>query len=140
MSGVLHFLMFTGRLFHKVAAAFLKHLIPSFHVLLVRLIMLQTQTVETLSADTVRQVPLSTGSPLKWLKSVHQNLGFVVRGESPGCRLISTASMLEWLRNLLPHHSQGSSTGRWSRNTPRVVTARVFYILRIFFNVTLYFK
>ena len=28
--------------------------------------------------------------------------GFVVRGESPGCRLISTASMLEWLRNLLP--------------------------------------
>jgi len=33
--------------------------------------------------------------------------GFVVRGESPGCRLISTASMLEWLINLLPHHSQG---------------------------------
>jgi len=52
--------------------------------------------------------------------------GFVVRGESPGCRLISTASMLEWLRNLLPHHSQGSSTERWSRNTVRVVTARVF--------------
>ena len=50
---------------------------------------------------------------------------FVVRGESPGCRLISTASMLEWLRNLLPHHSQGSSTERWSRNTLRVVTARV---------------
>ena len=24
---------------------------------------------------------------------------FVVRGESPGCRLFSTASMLEWLRN-----------------------------------------
>ena len=56
-------------------------------------------------------------------------LGFVVRGESPGCRLISTASMLEWLRNLLPHHSQGSSTERWSRNTLRVFTARVFYVL-----------
>ena len=56
-------------------------------------------------------------------------VGFVVRGESPGCRLISTASMFEWLRNLLPNHSQGSSTERWSRNTPRVVTARVFYVL-----------
>jgi len=31
-------------------------------------------------------------------------LGFVVRGESPGCRLISTASMLEWLRNLPTTH------------------------------------
>jgi len=57
------------------------------------------------------------------------NYGFVVRGESPGCRLISTASMLEWLINLLPHHSQGSSTERWSRNTLRVVTAIVFYVL-----------
>ena len=28
--------------------------------------------------------------------------------------------MLEWLRKLLPHHSQGSSTERWSRNTPSV--------------------
>jgi len=27
-------------------------------------------------------------------------VGFVVRGESPGCRLISTDSMLEWLRAL----------------------------------------
>ena len=59
-------------------------------------------------------------------------LGFVVRGESPGYRLISTASMLEWLRNLLPHHSQGSSTERWSRNTRRVITARVFYVPRGF--------
>ena len=58
--------------------------------------------------------------------------GLVVRGESPGCRLISTDSMLEWLRNLLPHHSQGSSTERWSRNTLRVVNARVFYVLRGF--------
>ena len=62
---------------------------------------------------------------------VDVHVGFVVRGESPGCRLISTASMLEWLRKLLlPHHTQGSSTERWSRNTLRVVTARVFYVLR----------
>ena len=52
------------------------------------------------------------------------------RGESSGCRLFSTASTLEWLRKLLPHHSQGSSTERCSRNTPRVVIARVFYVLR----------
>jgi len=32
----------------------------------------------------------------------------VFRGESPVCRLFGTASMLEWLRNLLPHHSQGA--------------------------------
>ena len=73
---------------------------------------------------------------LSSLVAAHSNatgwFGFVVRGESPGCRLISTASMLEWLRNLLPHHSQGSSTERWSRNTLRVVTARVFYVLRGF--------
>ena len=37
--------------------------------------------------------------------------------------------MFEWLRNPLPHHSRGSNTERWSRNTPRVVTARVFYVL-----------
>ena len=56
---------------------------------------------------------------------------FVVRGESPGCRLFGIASMLEWFGNLLPHHSQGSITERWSRNTLRVVTARVFYVLRV---------
>jgi len=55
---------------------------------------------------------------------------FVIRGESPGCRLFSTASVLEWLRNLLSQHSQGSSMERWSRNTLRVVTARVCYVLR----------
>jgi len=70
------------------------------------------------------------------LKRVYVNdeiiWGFVVRGESPGCGLFGTDSMLEWLRNLLPHHSQGSSMERWSRNTLRVVTARVFYIIRVF--------
>ena len=34
------------------------------------------------------------------------------------------------VENLFTHHSQGSSTERWSRNTLRVVTARVFYVLR----------
>ena len=52
---------------------------------------------------------------------------FVFRGQPPGCHLFGTASMLEWLRKLLSHHSQGSSMERWSRNTPRVVTAKVFY-------------
>ena len=60
----------------------------------------------------------------KWLAC------FVFQGGSSGCHLFSTASMLEWLRNLLPHHSQGSSMERWSRKTLRVVTARVFYVLR----------
>jgi len=53
----------------------------------------------------------------------------VFRGGSPGCRLFSTASMLEWLRNHLPHHSKGSITERRSRNILMVVTARVFYVL-----------
>jgi len=53
----------------------------------------------------------------------------VFRGESLDCRLISTASMLEWLRPTPPHHSQGSSTERLSQNTLRMVTARVAYIL-----------
>jgi len=44
--------------------------------------------------------------------------GFIIRGESPGCRLISAASMLEWLGNLLPHQSQGSSTKRWRLKYP----------------------
>jgi len=39
--------------------------------------------------------------------------------------------MLEWLRNLLPHHSlTGEQYGEMALKTPRVVTARVFYVLR----------
>ena len=60
---------------------------------------------------------------------------FVVRGESPGCRLFSTASMWERLRDPLPHLSQGNRTERWSRNTLRVVTARVFLRPQGVFNV-----
>ena len=54
---------------------------------------------------------------------------FVVRGESPGCRLFGTASMLEWLRKVLPHHSQGSTAKRWSRNTS-VLRPRFFWIMQ----------
>ena len=36
------------------------------------------------------------------------------------------------VHNSSPHHLQGSSTERWSRNTLRVVTARVFYVVRVF--------
>ena len=75
-------------------------------------------TLPTLSSAITLTLVLQ---PWYLLPSLHHwlhgyKVGFVVRGESPGCRLISTASMLEWLRNLLPHHSQGSSTERWSRN------------------------
>jgi len=38
--------------------------------------------------------------------------------------------MLEWLRNHFP--PQGSSTERWSRNTLRVLSAIVFYVIREF--------
>ena len=42
-----------------------------------------------------------------------------------------TLYVFEWLRNPLPHHSQGSSTERWSRNTLRVVTARLVYVIKV---------
>ena len=45
--------------------------------------------------------------------------GFVVRGESPGCRLSGTSSMLEWLRNpLLPQHSRGEQSGKMEPKYP----------------------
>ena len=58
--------------------------------------------------------------------------GFVVMVESTGCRLFGTAFILKWLRNLLHHQSQGRSTERSSRNTLRVVNARVFIRLQGF--------
>ena len=66
---VLHFLMVTGRLFHKVAAAFLKHLLAFATP---RFLGTYKNAPDSLSADTERQV--LRGSPLKCLKSVHQNL------------------------------------------------------------------
>ena len=53
--------MVTGRLFHKVAAAFLKQLLPYVTPNVVGTAKnAPDSAVETLSADTVRQVPLST--------------------------------------------------------------------------------
>ena len=48
----------------------------------------------------------------------------------PRLSLIQHSLYVGVFEKLLPHHSQGSSTERWSRNTLRVVTARVFYVLR----------
>ena len=60
--------------------------------------------------------------------------GFVVRRESPGCRLFGTASMFEWLRNRLPPPLTGEQYGKME-------PARAFYVLRGggVFNVPLYF-
>ena len=55
---------------------------------------------------------------------------FVFRGVSPYCSLISTASMLECLRLFPPSPLTGEQYGKWSRNTRKVVTARLYYILR----------
>ena len=57
-------------------------------------------------------------------------MGFIVRGESPGCCLFSTASMLEWLRNLLPTTHRGAVQKDgveipWGWSLPEC-----FYILR----------
>ena len=77
-----------------------------------------------------------TASMLEWLSksSPTTHRGAVRKDgiELPwgGYRLFGTASMFGWLRNYLPHHSQGSSTERWSRNTLRMVTATVFYVTR----------
>ena len=58
---------------------------------------------------------------------------FAVRGESSGCCLFGTASMLEWLRNTSLHTThRGAVWKDGSRTTLRVVTARVFYVLRGF--------
>jgi len=67
--------MFTERLFHKVAAAFLKHLLP---YVTPRVVVTAKNAPDSdcrdLSTNTVCQVPLSTeGGPLKCLKSVHPN-------------------------------------------------------------------
>ena len=51
-------------------------------------------------------------------------------GRIPSLSLIRHSFMLGWLRHLLPHHSQGSSRERQSRNTMRLVTARAFYVIR----------
>jgi len=56
----------------------------------------------------------------------------VFRGRIPRLSLIQHNLYVGVVENLLPHHSQWSSTEIWSRNTLRVVTARVFYVLKEF--------
>ena len=43
---------------------------------------------------------------------------FLVRGESPGCRLFGTASMFEWLRNLLSSPLTGKQYGKMEPKYP----------------------
>jgi len=62
--------------------------------------------------------------------------GFVVRGESPGCRLISTASMLEWSRNLLPHHPTGEQYGKMEPKYPEGGHCQSVLRHQGFFNVS----
>jgi len=64
---------------------------------------------------------------------------FCCSGRIPRLSLNQRSLCLEWLRNLLLHHSQVSSMERWSRNTLRVVTASVLRP-QWGFNVPLYFK
>ena len=50
-------------------------------------------------------------------------------GRIPRLLLIQHSLYVEVVEKAPPHHSQGSSTERWSRNTLTVVTAKVFYVL-----------
>ena len=63
----------------------------------------------------------------------------VVRGESPGCRLFSTASLLEWLRNLLPPLT-GEQYGKMEPKYPEDGHCQSVLRPRVFFNIPLYFK
>ena len=65
---------------------------------------------------------------------------FCCSGRIPRLSLNQHSLYVGVVEKLLPHHSQGSSTERWSRNTLRVVTARVFYVLKGFLTSPLYFK
>ena len=53
-------------------------------------------------------------------------------GENPQAVAYSAQPLFwsGWEKSSPTTHSQWSSTERWSRNTPRVVAARVFYVLR----------
>ena len=80
--------------------------------------------------QTDRQTDRHTHTHTHTHTHIHIFCLLAFRGESPGCRLISTASVLEWLRPSHPHYSQRSSIERWSRNTLRMVIARVCCVLR----------
>jgi len=69
-------------------------------------------------------------------------VSFVVRGESQGCRLFGTASMLEWLRNALPHHYMGAVRKDGAEIPREWSLPESESVLRPhgFLNVPLYFK
>ena len=70
---------------------------------------------------------------LVWLSHGRDGLvWFCCSGRIPRLSLNQHSLYVGVVENLLPHHSQGSGTERWSRNTLRVLTARVFYVLRGF--------
>ena len=57
---------------------------------------------------------------------------FIVWGESPGCRLLGTDSMLGVVEKSPPPPFTGQQYRKMEPKYPRVVTARVFYVLRVF--------
>ena len=66
-------------------------------------------------------------------------LCFVVRGESPGCRLFGTASMWEWLRNLPPTLT-GEQYGKMEPKYPEGGHCQSVLRPHGVFNVPLYFQ
>ena len=75
---------------------------------------------------------ISFQSPLNKRKSVSNNdkSWLFCSGRIPRLSLIRHSLYVGVVEKPPPHHSQGSSTERWSRSTLRVVTARLFYVLR----------
>ena len=79
----------------------------------------------------------------KMITSKYKYLYFffvVVREESPGCRLFGTASMLEWLRNLLPTTRRGAVYGKMQPKYPEGGHFQSSLRPQRCFNVPLYFK
>ena len=66
-------------------------------------------------------------------------IGFVVRGESPGCRLISTASIFEWLRISSPTTHRGAYGKMEPKYSEGGHCQSVLHPQGVF-NVPLYFK
>ena len=54
-----------------------------------------------------------------WYKSIPGLLFLCFRGESPGCRLFSTASTLEWLRKTSPPPLTGEQYGKTEPKYPQ---------------------
>ena len=81
---------------------------------------------------------------LRWSNIIHVSYcrthGFVVRGESPGCRLISKASMLEWLRSPPPPPLTGEQYGKMEPKYPEGGHCQSVLRPHGVFNVPLYFK